>query len=692
MSDAQIIYQQRGEELRDWLKRDCKNELRKLATQYPGEKKSLCIDWRDLFTFDADLARDARDNTEVIKNVLKRVVKDVAPQEALIDERGGGPEGDEIVRGKHLKIRFAHVGDPQSVSTLIKGDEIGNLVTLRGKCTKASDTRPKPTVAALRCGNCGNVINVPQPTHGHTTPNMCSSCETNGVEWEPELDQSEWEYHQLVRMKHEPGEKDSDSHIDVHLMGDEAGTLSGGESVDISGVLKDVWPDGIETGTPDFILEADHVRKHESDFESIDVQNYQQRVKDLADGAEGDPFDLLRDSIAPGIYGGETMDKIKLSLACQLFGAPRIENDDGTAFRGDIHQLLVGAPGTGKSSLMDAIAEYSPKVATVSGKNATKAGVTAAAVRDDFGDTEWSIEAGAFVQANKGLCLVDELDKVDGDVLDSLHSALERQQLSIAKAGINADLQCHTSLLGAANPEEERFIDEQPVVQQIPVGSAMRSRLDTVFVLRDTVDTESDEKKVETMLNSIASGDSVETVNFDDNAAIAPPLDTDEIQAWVAYARQQHDVAFDMDLLKDRIMEYYTNIREQSKDSGAPVNLRKVGSILRYAIASARIRLGDTVTEEDIERAIGIVSTSLAQIGMTDDGTLSVDMEVADNVTQAKRKEAIKDTLNDADEALTPAEIATQLGMEEGTVNDEIDKLSQKGEVYQPQTGVYQAT
>ena len=692
MNQAQILYQERSDELAKWLKRDCKNELRKLATQYPGEKKSLYVDWTDLFTFDHNLARDTQDNTKVVKQALKRVVKDVAPQEALIDERNAGVDGDEIIRGKHVKIRFTNVGEPQDVSTLIKGDEIGNLVTLRGKCTKASDTRPKPTVAALRCGNCGGVSKVPQPTHGHTTPNMCSNCETNGVSWEPELDESEWEYHQLVRIKHEPGENDSDSHIDVHLMGDEAGTLSGGESVDISGVLKDVWPDGIETGTPDFILEADHVRKHESDFESIDVENYQQRVRELADGTEGDPFDLLRDSIAPGIYGGETMDKIKLSLACQLFGAPRIENDDGTAFRGDIHQLLVGAPGTGKSSLMDAIAEYSPKVATVSGKNATKAGVTAAAVRDDFGDTEWSIEAGAFVQANKGLCLVDELDKVDGDVLDSLHSALERQQLSIAKAGINADLQCHTSLLGAANPEEERFIDTQAVVEQIPVGSAMRSRLDTVFVLRDTVDTESDEKKVETMLNSIASGDGVETVNFDDNEAIAPPLDTDEIQAWVAYARQQHDVAFDMDLLKDRIMDYYTSIREQSKDSGAPVNLRKVGSILRYAIASARIRLGDTVVEKDIERAIGIVSTSLSQIGMTDDGKLSVDMEVADNVTQAKRKEAIKDTLNDADEALTPAEIATQIGMSESTIHDEIDKLSQKGEVYQPQTGKYRAT
>ena len=82
---------------------------------------------------------------------------------------------------------------------------------------------------------------------------------------------------------------------------------------------------------------------------------------------------------------------------------------------------------------------------------------------------------------------------------------------------------------------------------------------------------------------------------------IDPPLDREEIQAWVAYARQRHTGTFDMPTLHDRIAEYYTDIREQSKDTGAPVNLRKVGSILRYALASARIHLGDTVTDEDID-------------------------------------------------------------------------------------------
>lgn len=686
MSTSQFLANDFGEQIDTLIKRDHKTELSRLCEGYPNEKQTLVIDWGDVYRTDHELAELIEQEPEQMRRTFKKRVPKVAPQQALVDRK----EMDEVIRGEQVRVVFSNVGDPKDVTTLIRGDYVGELVTLRGKVSKATDTRPKLLSAALECSGCQTITNFHQPLHTHNTPDFCNSCESSNVSWEPKLSKSEWTYHQLLRVKHEPGEAESDSWIDVHILWDQAGEVSAGESIDVSGKLIDVWPDGVESGTPEFLMVADHVRKHESDFESIDVRAHRERIEDLANGSEGNPYEVLVKSIAPGIYGGETMDRIKLALACQLFGAPRVEKGDGTSFRGDIHQLLVGAPGTGKSSLQDAIAEYSPKVATVSGKNATKAGVTAAAVRDEFGDTEWSIEAGAFVQANKGICIVDELDKVDGDVLSSLHSALERQKLSIAKAGINADLQCETALLGAANPEHERFINDEKTIEQIPVGPAMRTRLDGVFVLRDPVDADSDEQKVRTMLNSIASGDSVDTVGFDASDTIEPPLNREEIQAWVAYARQEHSVTYDMGLLREKIIDYYTDVRDASKDSGAPINIRKVGSILRYTLASARIRLAEQVEEEDIERAIDIVATSLAQIGLTDDGELSMDAGVASTVSQADRRQRIRRAIETTER--TAAEIAEETGISETEVKEEVSLLMQKGDVYEPQTGVYQAT
>ena len=106
------------------------------------------------------------------------------------------------------------------------------------------------------------------------------------------------------------------------------------------------------------------------------------------------------------------MDVEKEALTLQLFGGTRKTARDGTKIRGDIHMLLVGDPGTAKSQLLKYMHQLAPRSILASGSASTKAGLTATAVKDEFSEGQWALEAGALVLAHKGHACIDEFDKM----------------------------------------------------------------------------------------------------------------------------------------------------------------------------------------------------------------------------------------------------------------------------------------
>ena len=689
------------EEIISFYQNYYRDEIATLAQEYPQDSESLWVDYDDVYKFDPELADDLLNHPQKIRTLFENAL---AQYEIPVD-----------IDLSEATVRFHNLSQIRAIDELRDGD-VDKLRSLNGQISKASAVRPVVKTAAYECTRCGTVMEIPVDTEMEE-PHECRGCERQGP-FNFDYHRSTVNNHQLIRVKQPPEEAtNSQQHgneIDAHIEGDLVGEAEAGSRAEIPGVLR-VEADDSDP-TLDFYFEAWAVDRNDDDYADLDVDEYRDEVHRLVE--EENPFIELAESIAPGIIGdndvdietpwGETYDKywwVRLGTGvANLFGSWRRPNGDGTFHRGSSHTLYIGDPATGKSSIMNAIENISPRSASESGKNASGPGLTAAAVKDDFGDTQWSLEAGALVKAHNGVACIDEIDKMQKDGLSRLHSALEKQRLEINKAGIDATLKCETSLLAAGNPKDSRFNKYDADHTQIDIVSSLMDRFDLVYTFKDQPDKENDRKIAESKIEEWSESGLVakNELHDEERETATPSVPMEKLQAWVALARQEYQPVIKDDDVKERLRDFYVEIRAENdagddEDAPVPATVRTLDGLLRLSEASARMRMSEEVELIDAEMAIALVKVSLQDVGY-DPETGQMDVDFANGRGSWSQKDrrnkilGIIESLQTNETAADPQEVvklAVEAGIKESKAEHMLQKLKQsrKSPVYSPPDG-----
>lgn len=544
---------------------------------------------------------------------------------------------------KPLELGFKNSGNRLKMRELRSG-MLGDLVSFSGTVTRTTQVRPELHTGVFVCRDCKSVIRGVRQEHKYTEPLFCPNhlC-TNRKRFEIDLSESQFSNWQRVHVQESTDEVPNGClprSIDLIVRNELCEQIKPGAAHTFTGHLA-VVPDAVQVKLPsqksvaaaDGVADEKQRRSANSKelsyrlcffciYADIYVENDEFTNDELAVVrrmlSTPDLYNKLSESLFPTIHGHSN---IKSAILLMLVGGVSKTRD--IRLRGDINVLLVGDPGTAKSQFLKQTSALNPRSIYTSGKSSSAAGLTAAVVKD--GETgEFTIEAGALMLSDLGVCCIDEFDKMSYKDQVSIHEAMEQQTITISKAGINATLNSRTSILAAANPIRGRYDKRKTLRQNVNLSAPIMSRFDLYFVLIDEPEPENDRSISRHILqnhlayNSAEGQDGAGGPSASLSAPASGPFSVEEVKLFIRYVKDRVPVLTEES--KRELVGKYVLLRQDSlvNTSNYRMTVRHLESLIRLSEALAKIHNDGEVSPQYILEAFRLLKSSLVEIKSED--------------------------------------------------------------------------